>query len=166
MWAKTKRTPGFTIVELLIVTVVIGILAAITIVAYSGIQDRARFSKEQSDLSSIHKAIQMYYVDNGRYPVTNAANDWFGWDQVSGNSFIPGLSPKYMATIPQMDLSLPAGDTYLYASTGTNGTGYTLQRYRSTGLPTIETINNSRIKPTDSSAWGYWTSDVASNATD
>ena len=38
---KTKS--GFTIVELLIVIVVIGILAAITIVAYNGIQSRARF---------------------------------------------------------------------------------------------------------------------------
>ena len=46
-WVKEKRT-GFTIVELLIVIVVIAILAAITIVAYTGIQDRATQSSLQS----------------------------------------------------------------------------------------------------------------------
>lgn len=42
MRIKNKQNSGFTIVELLIVIVVIGILAAITIVAYNGVQQRAR----------------------------------------------------------------------------------------------------------------------------
>jgi prepilin-type N-terminal cleavage/methylation domain-containing protein len=44
MWVQNKQQSGFTIVELLIVIVVIAILAAITVVAYNGIQDRARNS--------------------------------------------------------------------------------------------------------------------------
>ena len=63
-----RAQAGFTIVELLIVIVIIGILAAITIVAYNGIQERANFSKSQSDLSALNKAIQLYYADNGSYP--------------------------------------------------------------------------------------------------
>ena len=47
---------GFTIVELLIVIVVIAILAAITIVAYNGIQERARITKIKADLNQISKA--------------------------------------------------------------------------------------------------------------
>ena len=57
MWAKHKQT-GFTIVELLIVIVVIAILATITIVAYNGIQDRARASAASSALSNAVKKIK------------------------------------------------------------------------------------------------------------
>ena len=53
----TKKQTGFTIVELLIVIVIIGILAAITVVAYSNIQQRANNSKIASDLAQIQKAI-------------------------------------------------------------------------------------------------------------
>ena len=66
MWAKQK---GFTIVELLIVIVVIAILAAITIVAYNGIQNRAADSAIVSDLASLKKKIDLYKVDNNElYP--------------------------------------------------------------------------------------------------
>jgi prepilin-type N-terminal cleavage/methylation domain-containing protein len=52
------RSGGFTIVELLIVIVVIGILAAIVIVAYNGVQARAQTSKINADLAMFSKAIQ------------------------------------------------------------------------------------------------------------
>jgi prepilin-type N-terminal cleavage/methylation domain-containing protein len=52
MWAKQKRQSGFTIVELLIVIVVIGILAAITIVSFNGVTAKAKFVGYQSDLKN------------------------------------------------------------------------------------------------------------------
>lgn len=48
---------GFTIVELLIVIVIVGVLASVTTVAYNGIQDRARLSKMKSDIATLQKAI-------------------------------------------------------------------------------------------------------------
>jgi len=55
-------------VELLIVIVVIGVLAAISIVAYSGVQSRANDSAVQGDLSAAVKALELFKIDNGVYP--------------------------------------------------------------------------------------------------
>lgn len=160
----TQRQRGFTVVELLVVIVVIGILAAITIVAYNGVQDRGRFSKEQQDLKNIHEALLLYRSDNaGRYPSTGGA--WMGFDQVTGDSFIPGLSPKYIQVIPQMDASLPTNDSYIYAS---NGTDYILLRYRIVdlgGLPQVER-SSPRLFGTTNEGWGYWSSGYGTNSTD
>jgi prepilin-type N-terminal cleavage/methylation domain-containing protein len=64
-----KSTSGFTIVELLIVIVVIGILAAITIVAYNGIQGRASDTAVQSDLRQFALKVEEFNALQGRYPV-------------------------------------------------------------------------------------------------
>lgn len=61
-----KATSGFTIVELLIVIVVIAILAAISVVAYNGIQSRANDSKVSTDLNMLEKAIQAARINTGR----------------------------------------------------------------------------------------------------
>ena len=60
-----KKQTGFTIVELLIVIVVIGILAAITIVAYNGIQTRAKDTTRKSDVAAMAKATAIYTIQSG-----------------------------------------------------------------------------------------------------
>ncbi|MFZ2835803.1 MAG: prepilin-type N-terminal cleavage/methylation domain-containing protein [Candidatus Saccharimonadales bacterium] len=57
---------GFTIVELLIVIVIIGILASITIVAYNNIQQRGRDTKRKDDVSKIVRAGKLWLVDSGK----------------------------------------------------------------------------------------------------
>jgi len=58
------RKRGFTIVELLIVVVIIAILAAITVVAYNGIQSRSMASALQSDLANAKRKLMVYQADN------------------------------------------------------------------------------------------------------
>lgn len=62
---KTHRD-GFTIVELLIVIVVIGILAAIVIVAYNGVQERSRVQKTNTDLNTLVKAINVARLNTNK----------------------------------------------------------------------------------------------------
>lgn len=82
------RGAGFTIIELLIVIVVIGILAAITIIAYNGIQQKAHLAALQSDLSNAAKVLGADNATNGSYPATiAAANDGKGLQPSPGNSF-------------------------------------------------------------------------------
>lgn len=153
---------GFTIVELLVVIVVIGILAAISIVSYNNVQARANYSKAQQDMKSITKALSLYYVDNASYPNTiNQAGctyNWCGWDQVSGDAFITGLSPKYIAQIPQLPTSYASNNSYLYQS---NGVDYQLLRYKGDGLPSIEAQSSNPLLATTEGynglAWGYKT---------
>ena len=61
------KSRGFTIVELLIVIIVIAVLAAISVVAYNGIQQRARDTQRKNDLAQVAKALQLYNVDNGNH---------------------------------------------------------------------------------------------------
>ena len=87
---------GFTIVELLIVIVVIGILAAIVIVAYNGVQQRARVASLQSDLVNVSKKMAIDNINNGAYAATASA--------VDGGNGLPASN----------------GTTYQYHSTGTS----------------------------------------------
>lgn len=136
MWAEdnTNRktfVPGFTIVELLIVIVVIGILAAITIVAYNGVQVKARDSTRISKVKSISKAIELYHADNGQYP---PILDGQGWETVCGsqteswghcdrNKTLADLLAKYIKIDP-VSLSDTTQGNYWYHYTSQAADNY------------------------------------------
>ena len=69
---KQAKERGFTIVELLIVIVVIGILAAIVIVAYSGITARANLQKSVTNATAMRDVAEAFSADNSKYPAVTA----------------------------------------------------------------------------------------------
>ena len=119
---------GFTIVEILVVIVVIGILASITVVAYTGAQGRAKNSVIQHDLSDVQDLLRAYHADHPGYPTTS--NEVYvdnNCQQTSVNKrtdWVPGLS-EYTNSLPQnpglTDTGVDGeGGCYMYLSDGIN----------------------------------------------
>jgi prepilin-type N-terminal cleavage/methylation domain-containing protein len=68
MISLNKKSKGFTIVELLIVIVVIGILATLVIVTFRGIQQKARDSQRQTDVTALSNAVEEFYASHSYFP--------------------------------------------------------------------------------------------------
>ncbi|MGB3945403.1 MAG: prepilin-type N-terminal cleavage/methylation domain-containing protein [Candidatus Saccharimonadales bacterium] len=148
-----KNKSGFTIVELLIVIVVIGILAAISVIAYSGTSERSRYGRMQQDVATMNKMVRMFHADNGYYPHSSTTTTTV----YSGATLaIPGLTPNYgsrMPTIPNDGL----GGYYAYISSA-NGTEYKIVRLATiaANLPTIESGHPSPDTARPGRGWGIW----------
>ena len=115
----TKK--GFTIVELLIVIVIIGILAAVTIVAYNGVTQRANEASLASDLNGASMLLATYRIDNGTYPTSN--------DCTVGLSPAPPriclhVSGSNILASYTVDTSLPGSPHYKLIITNGGGSSY------------------------------------------
>lgn len=101
---KIKSQKGFTIVELLIVIVVIGILAALVLNTFQGVQKRARDTQRQNAVNSMSTQLEAYYTDHGSYPsAADLANDTWIQNNLKGFDLkatkAPGKSTNsYQAT--------------------------------------------------------------------
>lgn len=130
MWAKQKKN-GFTIVELLIVIVIIGILAALVIVAYTGIQVRARDTARITKIKDVAKAIELYYADNNRYPPildgvgveSSCGSQTENWGHCDRNKLLADMLAPY-SKIDPTSLSNATQGNYYYHYTSQNSDDY------------------------------------------
>lgn len=115
----SKRDQGFTIVELLIVIVVIGILAALVVTTFTGIQQKARNTERQTDIKAIHGQVEAYYAQNGRYPTLANMND-----STFRTANMKGLDDEALKDPKAANNTLAgaaAANVYSYAVTATGG---------------------------------------------
>lgn len=94
-WAA-RKTGGFTIIELLVVMVVIGILVTIMIVSYTGIQQRSRDSQRDSDITQLKIAIEKYHADQSQYPDVCPGGDG---SECAASNLATALAP-YLKAVP------------------------------------------------------------------
>ena len=134
MYSLRKEQSGFTIVELLIVIVVIGILAALVITTFSGIQQRARNTERQTDVNAIAGQVEAFYATTGAYPTLTDVNS-STWR--ASNNFKIDLKALADPTNPGSEslVAAPASGRYSYefgpsgcvsSGTGTFCSTYTL----------------------------------------
>lgn len=117
---KTNRQSGFTIVELLIVIVVIGILAALVITTFTGIQQKARDTERQTDIKALYGQVEAYYAQNGKYPTLTNMNT-AAWR----SSNVKGLDQEALRDPKNTSYGLvgaAAANSYSYAVTNSSNT--------------------------------------------
>ena len=116
--STVRKQKGFTLVELLIVIVILGLLTTIGLGSFMSSQRKGRDARRKADLDSITSALEMYYNDYNQYPVNDSSAEidgcdsgGCGWNQVwEKNGAI------YMVQIPED----PAGGSYAYQSDGSS----------------------------------------------
>lgn len=140
---------GFTIVELLIVIVVIAILAAITIVAYTGMQTRARDAAIATKESQARTKLELYKVQNDRYPSSQAE-----FDSLIGQASGGELYTTYSSSAPYTSFAISTGVSQVVPAGIADGSA--LQVITAANCPT------SRIRAVDArDNHTYWVQKLA-----
>lgn len=146
---KSRVAYGFTLVELLIVIVVIGILVGITMTTYLGMQDRAKAVRQQEDIKRVSELLQIYHSEHNHYPKTtdNTQANWKSVDVLTDDNCYNGSSqadwvPQITDQLPQSDPDYGTGvngvkGCYLYAS---NGKEYVLSAWNMVPTPQSSTM--------------------------
>lgn len=116
---KQFKMQGFTVVELLVVIVVMGVLASIGTVAYNGVQAKARDADRRADMLDIKDALELYYADNRTYPTSTGSTkinaSWVTSSDASWANLASQLVPKYLPALPQDPQGSTATNPAIYS---------------------------------------------------
>ncbi len=127
------RLPAFTLIELMVVVVILGILAVFVVPRVANRPEQARVTKAQVEIANLEQALELYYLDNGRYPDTEQ-----GLEALVRK---PGTGPEPSSWQPGGYLNKPRvpedpwGNPYVYVSPGTHNSDYDLYSLGKDGQP-------------------------------
>ncbi len=113
--SRVRRQAGFTLIEIMVVVVIIGVLAALVVPGVLGRADDARVTAARSDISSLMQALKLYKLDNQRYPSAEQGLEALVRKPAVGT--IPANWKVYVEKLPND----PWGRPYQYANPGVQG---------------------------------------------
>src|SRR5215470_14371366 len=129
---RTRRAPqgGFTLIEIMVVVIIIGLLAAVIVPQVINKVDEARISKAKADIQSLETALTMFRLDNSKYPTTDQ-----GLQSLVVQPTDPSIRHWRIGGYLQRVSKDPWGADYQYVFPGTHGKEYDLYTLGADGQP-------------------------------
>ena len=125
-----KRQRGFTLIEIMVVVVILAVLGALVVPKILENVDKARVTRAQSDIRAIQTALDMYRLDNFKYPTTEQGLQALV-TQPTDPTITNYRSGGYLPSLPKD----PWNNPYQYVSPGANGRDYDIISYGRDGKP-------------------------------
>lgn len=114
---STRTQRGFTLIEIMVVVVIMGILAALVVPKLMGRSDDARVTAARQDIGAIMTALKLYKLDNTRYPTTEQGLQALITKPTTGPEARGWKAGGYLDKMPKD----PWGNPYQYLSPGLKG---------------------------------------------
>ena len=127
-----RNSAGFTLIEIMVVIIILGLLAAIVMPRIVGGTDRARYEQAKVQMRILEDSLKRYKLDNGRFPTTDQGLEALVVPPTTG--VVPRNYPNggYLDK-PEIPTD-PWGNNFVYVSPGQNGPDFDLKSFGADGL--------------------------------
>jgi general secretion pathway protein G len=130
-----KNKKGFTLIELMLVVIIIGVLVSMVVPRLVGKSEEARVAASKADINSnISVALDLYELDNGRYPTTE--------EGLGALISKPASAVKWKGPYLKREPLDPWGRKYIYRSPGDHNPDYDLYSYGLDGVEGGDDVTN------------------------